>query len=296
VVWTRRFDESTGFEALIWGNSNSPLVVADEGVVVYAVGKSLDPAKGSLLALDIATGETRWQSGAPTTSYASPIVAELGSVRQVVHVNESSVGGYRTSDGEKLWEFEQPGQSDGGASCSQPIPLEGGRVFVSKGYGEGARLAELTSSADGAFEAKLIWKKPVMQTKFSNVVVRDGYAYGLDQGNLACIEIASGKREWRKRRQPAWGHGQVLLVGNHLLVLTETGEGVLVECRPDKFVELASHQLLSDEGITWNHPVIVGDMLLVRNGVEAAAYRLSMAPESDEFATVPAEGKPAGEQ
>lgn len=296
VVWTRRFDESTGYEPLLWGNSSSPLVLSDLGIVVYAVGKSLDQEKGSLVALDLETGETRWESGVQTTSYASPVAAEIGGVEQVVHVNESSVGGYRASDGEQLWEFEQPGQSNGGASCSQPIPLDDDRVFVSKGYGEGARLAELTTSTDGSFEAKIAWKKPVMQTKFSNVVVRDGYAYGLDQGNLACIEIATGKREWRKRRQPAWGHGQVLLVGDLLLVLTETGEGVLVECQPEKFVEVASQQLLAEEGITWNHPVIVGDTLLVRNGVEAAAYRLQLKPESDEAATAPAEGEPAGEQ
>src|SRR5690606_31731973 len=135
--------------------------------------------KGSLVALDLETGETRWESGVQTTSYASPVAAEIGGVEQVVHVNESSVGGYRASDGEQLWEFEQPGQSNGGASCSQPIPLDDDRVFVSKGYGEGARLAELTTSTDGSFEAKIAWKKPVMQTKFSNVVVRDGYAYGL---------------------------------------------------------------------------------------------------------------------
>ncbi len=295
VVWTRTFDAATGYEPLLWGNSSSPLVLPELGLVVYAVGKSLDPDKGSLLALDLETGETQWQSGAPTTSYASPVLAEIGGVLQVVHVNESSVGGYRASDGEKLWEFEQPGQSNGGASCSQPIPLEGNRVFVSKGYGEGARLAELTVAADKALEAKLLWKKPVMQTKFSNVVVRDGYAYGLDQGNLACIEIESGKRQWRKRRAPPWGHGQVLLVGDLLVVLTETGEGVLVKCQPEKFAEVASHQLLAGQGITWNHPVVAGDTLLVRNGEEAAAYRLPLADDSGDLATA-TEREPAGEQ
>lgn len=280
VVWTRRFTPSTGFEPLLWGNSSSPLVIPELGIVIYAAGKSLDPQAGSLLALDLETGETRWRSGGPTTSYASPVLANLGGILQVVHVNESSVAGYRASDGRLLWEFDQPGQSDGGASCSQPIPLSSDQIFVSKGYGEGARLAEITRSPQGTFVAKLEWRKPVMQTKFSNVVIRNGYAYAIDQGNLACIEIKSGKRQWRKRRSPAWGHGQVLLVDDILLVLTETGEGVLVKCGPEKFEEVASHQLLDASGVTWNHPALAGDILLVRNAREAAAYRVALRQQS----------------
>jgi hypothetical protein len=50
---------------------------------------------------------------------------------------------------------------------------------------------------------------------------------------------------------------------------------LLVGAAADQFRELA--RVPAIEGKTWNHPVLVGDRLLVRNGQEMAAFRLSLA-------------------
>ena len=59
-----------------------------------------------------------------------------------------------------------------------------------------------------------------------------------------------------------------------MLVTSVKGELSLIEATPDKFIEFGKIQAI--EGKTWNHPVLVGNILLVRNTQEMAAYRLTI--------------------
>jgi outer membrane protein assembly factor BamB len=116
-----------------------------------------------------------------------------------------------------------------------------------------------------------VWKSRSMKSQFSNMVVRDGFLYGLDDGILACVDLASGGRKWKGGR---YGHGQVLLVDDMLLVQTEPGAIVLVEANPSQYREVAKLDALSSK--TWNAPAIAGEFLLTRNDQEAVCYRLAL--------------------
>ncbi len=56
------------------------------------------------------------------------------------------------------------------------------------------------------------------------------------------------------------------------MVLSEKGELVLVEATSDQFKELGKYPAI--EGKTWNHPVAVGNILLLRNSQEMVAIQL----------------------
>jgi outer membrane protein assembly factor BamB len=290
-IWSHDTAQEFGVPVTTWGKSGSPLVVDD--MVIISVGAhttgeaasaaefsaSRSPPNCSLVAFDLDTGDVRWSAGTRPAAYSSPIVAELAGERQVIIVNQSWITAHRASDGEVLWEHPWGSETDTTASASQPIPLDHDRLFLSKGYGVGASLLKIQRDASGRHTADPVWDPPikrVMKTKFSNVVLRDGFVYGLDDIVLSCIELETGKLRWKKRRTPEFGYGQIMLIGDEILVLSETGELVLVEASPDKYRELASLQALSAENVTWNNPAFAPPYLLVRNAREAACLELPL--------------------
>jgi hypothetical protein len=58
-------------------------------------------------------------------------------------------------------------------------------------------------------------------------------------------------------------------------VVSEKGELVLLRATPEKHQELGKIDALKDK--TWNHPVVVGDRLYLRNAEEAVCYKLAAA-------------------
>jgi outer membrane protein assembly factor BamB len=152
-------------------------------------------------------------------------------------------------------------------------------LFLSKGYGVGSSLLQVSKDAEGKYSVEPLWEpaiKRVMKTKFANPVVRDGHVYGLDDVLMECIELETGKVKWKKRRDPEFGHGQIMLVGDVIVVLSETGELALVEATPEEYRELAKMQALDSQDTTWNTPAFAAPYLLIRNSREAACYRLPM--------------------
>lgn len=243
-----------------WGLSCSPLVLGHT-VVVAAGG-----ANGrSLVAYRADTGAFLWGGGNSPAGYASPVLTTLAGRAQLLLHHGIGVAGHDPDTGTLLWEFYQPK----GPNVADPVVVATNRVVISTGYGVGARLLELGPGTNTAFAATERWRSPRLKSKFANFVFRDGFLYGLDEGVLACVDAQTGTQQWKEGR---YGHGQLLCVGDLLLVTAENGEVALGEPRPEAYRELTRFRALAAK--TWNPPALAGDLLLVRNDVEAACYRL----------------------
>lgn len=271
LLWRRNLQEEINttpeqeLSRIAWGRSSSPLLDNDRVIVPLGM-----PGGASLVAYDAETGDELWRSGQRQISYASPMITTLGGVRQIVSVCESHVCGFDAETGDPLWEVDWPGSSSGNASCTQPIAIDDNRLFLSKGYAHGSSLVSL-KQVDANWQVEQLWHSSrSMKTKFSNPVRHEGFIYGLSDGILSCAEIETGKTQWKRGRL---GHGQVLRTNSGLIVQAENGDVLLVQLTPKRFKQVSKFSPLV--GKTWNNLCLYGNYLLVRNGEQAACYRLA---------------------
>jgi outer membrane protein assembly factor BamB len=125
------------------------------------------------------------------------------------------------------------------------------------------------SRTDSRFTVREVWRNIRMKNQFTSSVLHEGSIYGLDESILACVDATTGELRWKGGR---YGYGQVLLASGHLVVLTEDGDLALVRATPERHQEIVRFPVL--EGKTWNHPMIAGGYLLIRNSNEMAAFDL----------------------
>jgi outer membrane protein assembly factor BamB len=262
VMWSRNAATDTGKKVPDWGIASSPLVVDDVVIVATA---------GWLVGYDAATGNPRWFGPTRGHGYSSPQLLTIDGVTQIVLLNGDGAISVAPSDGTVLWKYGWP--SDG---IVQPAVIAGD-LLMGSGSGmatnNGMSRVTVVHESD-KWTVKQLWESEGLKPYFNDFVVHNGYAFGFDGSYLACIDLKDGQRKWKGGR---YGHGQLLLLADQdlLLVLSEQGDLALVSAIPGQFTELARFPAIKSK--TWNHPVLAGDILLVRNGQEMAAFRLSLA-------------------
>ena len=260
VLWSRDAQKDTGAPLPGWGFAGSPLVVGD--VVVVA-------ASGRLAGYDATTGTPRWKLETGGSGYSSPHLATIAGLTQVLFLSTFGATSISPADGTVLWKHAW--NIDG---IVQPRILDGTDVLVGSGSGlaDGSGIRRLAIARNsGGWTADERWTSRGLKPYFNDFVVVKGHAYGFDGSILSCIDLADGTRKWKGGR---YGQGQMIALADQelLLVLSEEGDLALVKAAPDEFTEVARFNAI--EGTTWNHPVLVGNVLLVRNGEEMAAFRL----------------------
>lgn len=255
AIWTRNASSDAGVKIPNWGFASSPLLAGD--VVIIAVA-------GKLAAFDISNGDPRWFGEDGGSGYSSPQMLTLNGVPQVLLMSKAGAMSIDPANGKKLWDYSWPI----GDRVLQPALIENGDLLLTEEY-RNIRRISVTQEGD-AWKIKELWTSANLKMVFNDVVIHKGYAYGFDGPFVTCIDLLDGKRMWRGNRY----QGFTLLLADQdiILVLTEKGELALVSASPDKFTELSRYQALN--GKTWSHPVLAGNIIVVRNAQEMAAFRL----------------------
>jgi outer membrane protein assembly factor BamB len=281
LLWKKDLRTDTGASTPIWGFASSPLV-SHGMVAVIACG----PEAHAVAAYDAASGTLRWTAGRGNHSYASCQAADLGGVPQILAATNYGLQAFDINDGQLLWEhvWELPHA----ARMLQPLVIEEHGLLLHS-HLEGARLLDIQRVQE-RWQVDTRWWSRRLKSYFNDCVLLDGYLYGFDNSIFTCVALATGEATWKKGR---YGHGQVLLASRakRLVVLGEFGELVLLAADPTQHRELGRIQAL--EGKTWNHPVLIDNLLLVRNASQMACYELAQAAAQQPATATSTETPPA---
>ena len=264
-VWKRDVMKDNAGVQIKWQNAASPVI--DGNILLMAGG---GPGQG-LLGLNKNTGDVVWKGEDDKMTHATPVIADIHGVHQVIFFTQSGLVGVDPAKGTVLWRAEYPFKVSTAAS---PVVYED-IVYCSAGYGVGAGAFKIGKSESG-FSATQIWRRENQCfNHWSTPVVKDGYLYGMfsfkeyGTGPVACVDIKTGKDIWQ---EPGFGPGQVILSGDNLVALSDKGEVVFIKADPKKYTELKREDIL--DGKVWSYPVLAYNHLFARSTAEGGCWEI----------------------
>jgi outer membrane protein assembly factor BamB len=264
IQWTRDVLEGSPEALRACGYSSSP--VAYKSTVITTAG---GPGRG-VVAYDMATGKTVWQSQDFQNGYSSPIIIDLDGRPELVVFTYGEIAGLNPDTGALEW--SRPHKSDQGVNVATPIWGDDPMLFISSAYGGGSRVLKLARSA-GTVTVDEVWANQRVRVHFGNAVRIAGriYASNGDMGSapLAAVDVTTGETLWRDRSVT---RSTLIGAGDQLVLLDEDGNLALATPGAEGLALHGKVQLLKERA--WTAPTLSGTTLFIRDRHQIMALDL----------------------
>ena len=250
-VWQK---PGTSPEMLYTTHAFSPLV--DGTNVIFHVGGN---DKGALTAFDVNTGDVRWTWTGDGPGYASPMVATIDGVRQIITPTQVKIVGVDATTGALLW--ERPLVHQFVSNAITPI-VSGQTVIVA---GTGPLFAFAVARRAGQWTTEQIWENAELPLRFTTPVVAGDMLFGLsgrNSGQYYAMDAKTGKTLWTSDGRQA-AHASVARAGDLLFSLESDGELVIARSSLTAFEPLKKYKVSENE--TWAQPAISGNRVFVKD-------------------------------
>lgn len=290
-LWQRDTNREFAVPPAFFGAGSSPLVDGDRLIVMVG-----GHPRAGVVAFDIATGKTLWQSVAPgdfpeapvriqrdrppekLASYASPCIATIHGRRHLLCFLRPGLVSLDPDTGEKRFAVWFRSRLHDSVNAAQPV-IVGDRIFLSAAYDTGAMLLDV--ARDGR-SASVVWQDDeTMQNHWSTTIERDGFLYGFsgrhEQGSdFRCVRARDGAVVWRTpdgataTHDAAYGRGSAILADGRFIVMGERGTLALVEATPSGFREISRVHLPEFDHPCWTAPVLAAKRLFITGARQAS--------------------------
>ncbi len=256
-LWSRDLYKECNAPTGYFGAGSSPILEGDT-LLVNVGGKS----GYGIVALDRNTGKTQWHQTDELASYSSPVATTIDNERHVIFVTRMNVVSVDPRSGAERFRFPF-GMRGPTVNAANPV-IRGDRLFVTASYGVGAWLAQISSAG-----AKILWEKDeALSSQYTTPIVQDTCLYGIDGrqdlgvAELRSIDLATGAVRWS---QPDFGTGNLIAVGDKLLIQKTSGELVLAKANPVRYEQLATARIFPEGSTVQALPALAEGRLFVRD-------------------------------
>jgi outer membrane protein assembly factor BamB len=257
LKWTRDLYKECNAPSGYFGAGSTP-IVEGEMLLVNVGGKQ----GNGIVALDRNSGQTLWHQTDELASYSSPVATTIGDQRQVIFVTRMNVVSIDPLTGAERFRFPF-GMRGPTVNAANPLVV-GDRLFVTASYGIGAQLAQISPAG-----AKTVWENDeALSSQYTTPIEHQGFLYGIhgrqDAGvaELRCVELETGNVRWK---QPDFGTANLIGVDDKLLIQKTSGELVLAQASPERFMPLASARIFSEGSVVQALPALSDGRLFVRD-------------------------------
>jgi outer membrane protein assembly factor BamB len=261
----RLWQKPAGTILPLYGTAASPLV--DRGLVVVHVGGH---DKGALTAFDVNTGDVKWTWAGDGPSYASPIVADIDGVRQLITFTQESLVSVSAGDGQLLW--RRPYSTE----FSQNIitPILAGQTLIVSGYQKPISAFRIVRKG-GQWAIEDVWENTGASLYMANAVMVGETLFGFshrNRGQYVVLDARGGKTLWTGPPRQA-ENAAIVRAGNVVFSLQDDGVLVVGRVASSGFQELKRYTVA--KGATWAQPVISGNRILVKDVSTLTLWTLS---------------------
>lgn len=255
LLWTRDFSDKSGSEGNFCGSSMSPLV--EDGVLYAHLG---DDRGGRLFAADLRTGEERWAWEGQGPSYASPMLFDLGGVRQLVTLGTVDLLGFDAANGALLW--RRPFPDKWNQNIATPLRVGDRLLFADV---ENGTLAVRPEKGAEGWVLEELWHDGELTQYMASPVTDGELVYGFSdrkKGQLFVLDPEKGEVHWQSEGRGG-RNATLTLAGKWLLVASSDAELTVFERQGKTLRPVASYTLAPTP--TWAHPAWLEDGLLVKD-------------------------------
>ena len=267
IVWRKNILQEFDVAAeLVWGTCSSPLLIDDKLIINPGGGSA------SLVALDAKSGNVVWQTQGAEFAFASPLLATLRGVPQILAFDRQSLGGFDPSTGKRLWTLTPAVEGD----FNVPSPVVVNQQVVLTSENNGTRLHDFTD--DGSIiERPAATYEPLAPDMSTPVAV--GNRLFCVSRKLYCLDVEQGLEEIWIGEDPAFGdYAPMIASEDRLLIVGRGGEVLLIDATADKFEVVSRFNPFGDEmgkSVVYAQPAVVGDKLFLRAGKTLACVSLA---------------------